>query len=489
MTNWKQTGPAWFAPNPWMERDSPLDEEERRASRPPPHEVIEWHLSFFAEAYLPSHSAELSARLKKLGWSARRSMDPEDPVSSLRSGPYGGGWTRLRTLLPKEPQFNMFDAARADQLPDGVASLQLWLWSVTPSLTVLVVGAEWDENYGDALDRIAKTEYPSMAVPSGNGYQMYSPAFRTRLEAETCRRRMRKQLSSWLAERLPGAFTDLNAPLPFVDVITAAIACPFTEDTFSELWDYRELLGLDRPFATGTSPSLPGWTLAMPDSMGTEVPMLGARTVEVFSEETLGRFSGGESRWAMEYYLSGRLEGLLCGWTTLELLDAFQKYLALTRDRAPARDESASAFAKRLAKDDLSVLRRGADAAVLCADIQSWPPDFGPAMLFRNLDFTIADRSPRASYNLRKSWEERLKEGVGLVSRLEQDQRARLSTIAEVSGVAQNVRTQARLLALTVALLFLAALTIALTIVQLTSDHARTVERVTVVVPRTGSGP
>jgi hypothetical protein len=265
MRLWRPISPS-LEPNPWIRGDGPLDEMERRASRPPLHEAIEWHLSFFAEAYLPSHSAALSRRLNELGWSDRQSPSTgRDPVPSLRSGPLGGGWTSLKTLLPSTPAFNPFGNAIAEKLPDGVVSLRLWLWSVTPSLTALIVGAEWDEYWGDTLDRIAKTEYHSTAVPSGSGYQIYSPAFRTRFEVDRCRRKMHKHLSSWLAERIPGAFTDLDSPLPFVDVVTTALAKPFSEEDSSELYDYRELLPLTRPGASGTSPSMPAWTLAMPD--------------------------------------------------------------------------------------------------------------------------------------------------------------------------------------------------------------------------------
>jgi hypothetical protein len=214
--------------------------------------------------------------------------------------------------------------------------------------------------------------------------------------------------------------------------------------------------------------------------MNPDVLTLGARTVEAFDERRLGGFGIEESRWGLEHYLSARLEGLLCGWTTLRLLHAFQKYFAVTRDRAPASDESPSLFAKRLARDELAVLRRGADAGALCADIQGWPTDFGPALLFRNLDFNIAFRYPRASENLRASWERQLGERVAFVSRLERDQRERLSTSAELSGVAQNLRAQSQIHTLTIALLILTVLTIVLTVAQLTSGQDTKVERVVV---------
>jgi hypothetical protein len=400
----------------------------------------------------------------------------------------GGGWTSLRTLLRSTPTFNPFSEALVEQLPDGVTSVRLWLWSVTPSLTALIVCAEWDEYAGDALDRIAKTDYETAAVPSGNGHQMFTPAFRKRFEADRRRRLMHRQLASWLAERVPGAFTDLGAPIPFLDVVTAALARPFGEGSMpSDLWDYRELLGFMRQGATGMSPSLPGWTLALPEREEPEVLTLGARTADVFTYSLLGRFGGQEGRWGLEHYLSSRVDGLLCGWTTLRLLQAFQEYLAATRDRAPASDESLSDFAQRLARDEIAVLRRGADAAALCADIKSWPPDIGPALLFRNLDFKVSYGFRKRGESLRAAWEWQLNQQVAHVSRLESDQRERLSAVAELSGIAQNLRAQSHIRLLTIVLAILTVVTIGLTVVQLTSGHSAKVERV-VAAPSLGRG-
>lgn len=335
LRSWRRGQPQ-LEPSPWLTLDSPMHDEERKACRPPLHEFIEWHLSFFAEAYLPSQSAMLSRRLHELGWSqTRSSVAPSDPVLSLRTSPLGGGWTSLKTLLPSKPNFDLFSEAHVERLPDGVTSIRLWLWSVTSSLTVLVVGAEWDDYAGDALDRIAKTDYDTTAVPSGNGHQILTPAFRKRFEADRRRRLMHRQLTSWLSERVPGAFTDLEAPMPLLDVVTTALAKPFGESSIStELWDYREMLRFVRHSATGVSRSLPGWILALPDRDEPEVLTLGARTSDVFTHDLLGQFGGEESRWGLENYLSFRIDGLLCGWTTLRLLEAFEKYLAVTRDRA-----------------------------------------------------------------------------------------------------------------------------------------------------------
>jgi hypothetical protein len=140
--------------------------------------------------------------------------------------------------------------------------------------------------------------------------------------------------------------------------------------------------------ATGISPSLPGWTLALPEREAPATLTLGARTTDVHIQ--LARPVRDEgSRWRMEHYLSCRVDGLSLRVDNASFARAFQEYFAVTRDRAPAGDESLSDFAERLARDEIAVLRRGSDAAALCADIKSWPPDVGPALLFRNLISTL----------------------------------------------------------------------------------------------------
>ena len=460
-------------PNPFAGHESPRAEREREESRPPATEAIEWHLTFVAEAYLPSHSAQLGDKLRELGWSGRRwsPTSSEDLVLQMRQGVLGGSWAALKTLLPGEPKFDFFQDRQAETLPSGASAVQLWLWSATPSLTMLVAGIEWDEDRGDALDRVAKSDYESIAIPSGSGHTMYSPYFHKKLEADNCRRRTHGDVRSWLRERVPGAFADLSAPMPILDVITAAITRPYAENV-KGISDYRRALAIERPSGMGTSPSFPAWTLALADRDGSPVLSLGARTIDaVESADRNGRVE--ETRWQLMQTFGSELLGLLSGWTTLTLLDGFQEYFSLTRDRGRGGGESLRAFASRLSTDEMAVLRRGSDVSALCRDMETWPADFGPALLFQNLDFTITDRLDR-SYDLRKSWQGRLKESAERVARSERDERQRLSTSAEVLGVAQNVRVQWQIRALTVALLVAAVLTIALAILSLRGGGSET---------------
>ncbi|HEX4437055.1 MAG TPA: hypothetical protein VH061_09700 [Solirubrobacteraceae bacterium] len=462
-----------------------MDEEERQESRPPPHEAVEWHLSFVTEAYLPSQIAALKARLKDLGWDERRSWDRErDPVSPLRASGMSGGWRDLVTLLESGTVLDPLGDRRVEPLPEGVKSLRLWLGTVTQSLTVLIAVAEWSEEAGDALDRIANTDYETTYIPSGRGgHTVYGPAGRKGLEAERCRNAMHRRLSSWLSQRLSGAFTDLEAPLPFLDVVTTARARLFADDEV--IWshhDYRELLGLLPRDGVATSPSLPGWTLALPEREEPQTLILGARTVDVFTSKLLSMQGDEEARWAMLHYLDDRVKPTLLGWTTLRLVQAFETYFAATRDRELASHERLSRFTKRIARDELEVLRRGRDAAALCADIDARPSG-EDLFLMRGLDFTISYPYDRPNVALREFWDWQIRERIGLVARLERDQRGQLVAVSELSGLAQNLGVQARILVLTIVLALLALATIALGVVQLTSGGDTKVVTVTTPAP------
>jgi hypothetical protein len=69
--------------------------------------------------------------------------------------------------------------------------------------------------------------------------------------------------------------------------------------------------------------------------------------------------------------------------------------------------------------------------------------------------------------SLRTWWSRRVKEESARVAELEHDQRDRLSTSVELAGLRQSVRTQNRMVFLTIALLLFAFATIALGILQL----------------------
>ncbi|MGA9875168.1 MAG: hypothetical protein WBQ21_05095 [Solirubrobacteraceae bacterium] len=316
-------------PNPWTRDDRPFDEREREESRPPATETVEWHLTFAAEAYLPSHSAELVSKLRTLGWSPRGpSQRGQDLVIGMRQATLGGGWAALTTLVPEPPTFlGALQNRKVETLPSGVSSIQLWLWSATPSLTILIAGVEWDEDRGDALDRIAKKDYPSIAVPSGTGHSIYSPFFHKRLEAERCRKRAHEDVESWLRERVPGAFTDLGAPMPTLDVITSARYRPFADEP-AHYHDYREALSLGRRFRVGKSQSLPVWTLDLGEGgEPTNVLTLGARTVEAVESVEYRNGRVEETRWQLLQTFGSELMGLLSGWTVLSLMEAFSAVL------------------------------------------------------------------------------------------------------------------------------------------------------------------
>jgi hypothetical protein len=455
---------------------SEFDAEELEGSTPPPQEAIEWHLSYLAEAYLPSHAEGLADALTRLGWSTERWRPAPDLVPSMREGSLGGAWSSLKTLLP-EGTMAFFGQSTSARLPDGVSSIRLRLWSVTPSLTVLVAVCEWDEYSGDALDRLLRTDYETAWIPLRNGgHQVYGPVNLKELELKRRRQEMHRRVASWLTERVPGAFEDLGVPHPAVDVVSTALARPFEDEDRFVLYDYRRILSLDRRFTTGTSPSLPGWRLALPEQGEPPVLTLAGRTADVFDDRVLDRYDGEVSRWALGNYMEHRVEDLVASWATLHLLGAMRASLASVRDRAPETQESPAQFTKRLSGDVPTVLRRGADAGAFCADVRRYPAELGPLMVLRSLDFTMTYGMQERAEPLRTWWSRRVKDESARVAELEHDQRERLSTNVELAGLGQSVRTQNQMVFLTVALIIFAAATIALGVLQLDASHGTPAE-------------
>jgi hypothetical protein len=441
------------------------DHIEQAECRPPAHEVIEWHLTYIAEAYLPSHVARLTQGLDKANWSEER-FEPTRVVPSMRESPGRGGWTNLGILVPKAhwPGFGV----RAAPLPDGVASVRIALWSVTSSLTVLVAGFEWDSRWADSLDRIAKTDYESALIPTGGGgHTIYSPALLKELEARRLRRNMHRHLSAWLRDHVPGAFADLDAHHPALDVVTSAWARPFCGDPPVQTYDYREALGLEAQFPIGSSASLPAWRLAFPDRRDPDVLTLAARTVEGFDEKILGIYGGGVSAWGLANHLRNKADSLMCAWASGRLLDRLHAELASGRDRAPTPDESPEAFAKRLSRDVNRILRRGTDAAAFCSDVLERPREWGPLRVLLGVDW-VMHYPPLTTFELRDNWTRWITEQARLVRRLGQEQQSNSSTIAQLTGLAMNIRTQNQVRLLTFFAVLFAALTIAIGILQFT---------------------
>jgi hypothetical protein len=139
------------------------DIEAREQSRPPAHEVVEWHLTYAAEAYLPSHAERLQRGLKEQGWTTASWRPQPNLVHSFRQSAFGGAWAKLGAVFP--PGHNYWGNVTEASLPDGVASVQLALRSVTPALTVLLAAFEWDDQHAEVLDRIVKSDRPKISLP------------------------------------------------------------------------------------------------------------------------------------------------------------------------------------------------------------------------------------------------------------------------------------------------------------------------------------
>jgi hypothetical protein len=327
---------------------------------------------------------------------------------------------------------------------------------------------EWSDQAAEKLNDVAWADYSTAAVPSGSGRSIYDPYAMKALEAARARRRGHDRLTGWLRERLPGAFTDLDARLPALDIITTARATPFADDPPLTTYDYRRALDLDRALYVGTSPSLPGWRLALDNREMPDVLTLGGRTCDVFDERILGTYGGEVSRWGLANYMMERIDDLVCAWATARLLSLLRLESASVRDRAPRAHESGRDFARRLSRDVGTVLRRGADSAALADDILDRPEGVGPMSPLRSIDFLVESPFERAE-PLRETWQSWMTREATMVRRAERDQRERLATAAQLTGLVVNVRTQEQMRWLTVAAVVFAVVAVALGVLQLVS--------------------
>lgn len=469
-----QPAPPLIDPD-WPDWSAPTehDEDEARESTPPPHEAIEWHLTYLTEAYLPSHAERLADTLTRLGWTITRWEPAPDLVPSLREGPFGGASMRLKLLVPEVTPLGFSLGERLScALPQGVSSIALKLWSVTPSLTMLVAACEWDEYWGDCLDRILRTDYRIGWLPGPGGTRTWSGAAnRKQIEIRNRRREMHRRIASWLTEHVPGAFEDLGEQHPALDVITAAGFKPYIdEDDPFAMWSYRRILSFVERSRLGESANLPGLRLALPERNEPPTLTLAGQTVDVFDERHLGRFGGETNRWGLRNFMGERADALVVSWATISLLDAMRASLASLRDRAPEAGEPPTRFAKRLSNEVPTALRRGADAGALCGDIRRQPRRIGPIYVLHYLTFIVTDPLGRKT-SLGESWAEVVNAEAARVSESELDQRNRLSTSVEVLGLGQNLRTQYWLLVLTIVLAVFAAATIALGVIQLAAPE------------------
>lgn len=283
--------------------------------------------------------------------------------------------------------------------------------------------------------------------------QIHDPANQKRAAVAAARREARGRCGSWVAERIPGAFAGglLDGDWPAVEVLTAEGFEPFSEDARNGPWDYREVVGLSGGFELYASPQVEDLRLSAPgpfDEVQNVLTVAGAKD-KLFSDDRLGDYGGGNSRWGFANWLHHRVEDAAAGWTCVHLVRGYQAALSAKRDRlldeASEVEAEATLTSVRQLRRDL--LPRARDAQVLGAEMDLLAENEF-SMPFRGLDWKRVREHPDER-TLGTQWRDQCRYTASVLSQTETRLRDALATDAQLGVAAANLVLQQRVTVLT----------------------------------------
>lgn len=348
------------------------DDEKNKGSSPPDDELIQLHSLSVAEIYTPSHVEKLLSGLKSLGWHQDESLgsgaNPVAWIQRSREASLSGGWLNLGVIQrPGEKRF--IGSPRVAQLPQHVQYALGQVYSLTSSITCLVMTFVYEDDYALRYDASLRKERQTYTEPRRRGYQIVAPFFQKMNEVRAIRSEAGNDAAEWFRGNLPGLFASgiLDGQFPSCEFITLDKAEPFV----TEKEEYLRALNIENDIGVWNSDELPGLRFAQPafDEEKRFHAILAIKREQLEAKDLRSR--GGANRGAYVGYLKEYLHDLLSRWALLAVIAGFEKTLNVVRDSAlftVRRNRNALKAMSKLS----GLISAGIDIATIAADLRQF---------------------------------------------------------------------------------------------------------------------
>ena len=319
------------------------DDQDNAETEPPADESIDTKCIWAVELYTPSQISELLQRFEKLGWNrddpTMPDRNPADWIQSFRESARGGGWFNLGPLY-RHGDRRFFHQGREAPLPDGVDYAVASMYSLTSSVTCIVIGFLLDENPGHRFEDALRLKRQSMIEPlRRGGYRLPGPLHLKETDIKRIRRDLREMSADWFRTNLPGVFSGgaLAGEFPTCEFTTLrkTLPCPGREDRDPHADKWLGILNIDYDLDAWQAENLPGLKFVWPLMRDREKRFHAVLTCreDMVSDDTLRTYGGG-GRTSYTIYIDRHVNGLLSRWGLLGLFAGYERHLNTTRDSA-----------------------------------------------------------------------------------------------------------------------------------------------------------
>ena len=200
----------------------------------PEDEHVDLRCMWAVEFYTPSHVDKLVYNLTKLGWDRNDFPGRESPASWVRISRQhseGGGWLDLGTIRSGDDNRPWPSRDRTAPLPAYVRHAGGGLYSFTPSLTCIVICFVFEDSFRCRIDGALRRCRKTFTRPVSRGHEIFDPERQKVEEIRLLRQECASLAARWFRDNLPGVFSSglLEDQLPTCELVTLHKAEPFPD--------------------------------------------------------------------------------------------------------------------------------------------------------------------------------------------------------------------------------------------------------------------
>ncbi|CAB3721740.1 hypothetical protein [Achromobacter piechaudii] len=448
-----------------------FDDRDNENTRVPEDEELRLRAIWAVELFGPAEIESLLISLTRLGWRAGFGRERGEAVEWVRrQRSYGvGGWYNIGLVTRRAEQSRFVLAGNHAALPDEVDYLMVQMFHPTPSLTCVVIGFAFREDfqriYERQLNQARKTVYERLTEP--RRIAIVDPwALKERAIAEA---RVAAQLlaKSWIAKNLPGFYSGISpSPMPTAELVTTVkdhLFLPRTRTSSAqsdEAEKWRRIVLNSSPVDAWKAGDCEGFRFQIQrdlvDDGGSHlVVQLCTSQVAETALSTLG----GHTNCAYIQYCNDRIGGLLTNWSTVAFLMEISKGIksyrsalaieSISRREAVRTIEQIQSFFDR-SLGTPAVVGELRDRAACVADFRHWSGDY-----FSMSDFDAGKQASFANVICTESQSRATR-----VVAQEQALREHFVQLSSILSIRESVQAQKRMERLTVITLAVALLSL-----------------------------
>lgn len=431
----------------WLALARERDQERNASTTPPPGECIDLHCIWAVEFYTPTHIDGLVKSLKNLGVGTetdrRLSRDPISWLRRQRSLHRSSGWFNLGFLKPVGSPLLLGVDPIVISLPDGVKYATWTLFSLSPSLTCIVVSFVFDEERATMLESVLRATYQTGLEPLvGGSTRIHHPDFQKRDRVDLVRKENSELCMKWFKGNIPGLFCSglLEGQLPTCELIFLKEAEPFPlyQEGQGPPPLYLQHLGLDAHVETWESASINGLKFKPSDRRNRYTPHHSILAIceGSISNAQLNHYEPDEKHKVFNS-LNMSFPNILNLWAINSMLEGYTRHLGRIRDSASFRHRNTIETLDTLS-DSVSF---SLDVSAVTADlISSAKSNF---RLFEPIEkFTMSGPKPGEPETLHQALFATISEEAKRLRKMDTSIRNHLTQFGSLLAAKENIQVQ-----------------------------------------------